>query len=315
MPAADPLPLAVAIVGFDTRDVLEPCLESVAAERPDEIVVVENGHGDGSAELVRSRFGQARLIVNAVNRGYGAAANQAIAACSAPAVLLLNSDTVLAPGALAALGRYLAEHPAVAIAGPRLANADASLQRSTFGFPSPADLLMGETGLHLLVSRLPLLRERFLRTWAHDEARAVPWLRGAALAIRRAPFHAVGGFDERYFMYWEEVDLCRRLADAGHEVHYTPATTVLHVRAVSTSRQPVAMRREWLTGFRRYLLAHESRARTATVLAMLRAFAATRAARDAARLRLARDAAQRERLAAAHAAWRVLLDEPALWKP
>jgi GT2 family glycosyltransferase len=315
MTRPDALPLAVAVVGFDTREVLEACLESVAAERPAAIVVVENGGSDASAELVRSRFPEATLIVNDANRGYGAAANQAIAACTAPAVLLLNSDTVLAPGALTALGRYLAEHPAAAVVGPRLANVDGSLQPSTFGFPSPADLLMGETGLHLLVSRLPGVRERFLRTWAHDEARAVPWMRGAALAIRRAPFEAVGGFDERYFMYWEEVDLCRRLADAGHEIHYAPVTTVLHVRAVSTSRDVAAMRRAWLVGMRRYLLAHESRAKAATVLAMLRAFAAARAARDAARVRLARDPRQRERLAEGAGAWRALLAEPELWKP
>lgn len=289
MPSPDNPALAVAVIGFNTRAVLEPCLESVVAEQPCELVVVENGDEDGSAELVRSRFPQATLIDNGHdNRGYGAAANQAIAACSAPAVLLLNSDTVLAPGALDALARHLAEHPAAAVVGPRLADADGSLQPSTYAFPSPADLLMGETGLHLLVRRLPRVREHFLRTWSHDRARPVPWVRGAALAIRRAPFEAAGGFDERFFMYWEEVDLCRRLAAAGHEVHFTPATTVLHVRAVSTSRRPDAMRRAWREGLRRYLRRHESRATAATMLAMLRAFDLARAARDAATKRLRR---------------------------
>lgn len=315
MTGPDVLQLAVAVVGFDTRDVLEPCLESVAAAEPEEIVVVENGGTDGSAEFVRTRFPEATLIVNEHNRGYGAAANQAIAACSAPAVLLLNSDTVLQPGALTALGRYLAAHPRAGVAGPRLANADGSLQRSAYDFPSPGDLVMGETGLHRLVDRLPPVRERFLRTWAHDDARVVPWVRGAALAIRRSAFDAVGGFDEGFFMYWEEVDLCRRLAAAGHEVHFAPVTTVLHVRAVSTSRRPAAMRREWLAGFRRYLLRHESRRRAATMLAMLRALAIARERRDRARLRLARDAAARERLAASAAGWRELLAEPGLWKP
>jgi GT2 family glycosyltransferase len=315
MSRPDAVPLAVAVVSFQTLDVLEPCLESVAAARPVETVVVDNGSTDGSIELVRARFPQTVLIVNERNRGYGPAANQAIAASTAPAVLLLNSDTVLAPDALSALGRYLADHPTVGVVGPRLVNSDGSLQASTFAYPSTADLLMGDTGLHLLVGRLPGVRELFLRTWAHDAARAVPWVRGAALAIRRSAFEAVGGFDERYFMYWEEVDLSRRLAAAGFETHYAPVTTVLHARSVSTDKQAAAMRREWLLSFRGYLLRHESRRSTARLLGLLRAFTRARAARDTVRLRLARDAERRRRLADSVAGWSALLDERGLWKP
>ena len=313
--AARPLALAVAVVSFDTRDVLEPCLESVAAAGPAQAVVVDNGSTDGSIELVRKRFPDMVLIVNERNRGYGAAANQAIAACDAPAVLLLNSDTVLAPDALTALGRYLAEHPDAAVAGPRLANADGSLQPSTFGFPSAADMLVGETGLHLLLRRLPGVRERLLRTWAHDEPRSVPWLRGAALAIRRSAFDAVGGFDEDFFMYWEEVDLSRRLAAAGFATHYAPVTTVLHVRAQSTGRHACAMRREWLVGFGRYLRRHEPPRVAARQLALLRALAAARARRDAMRLRVLRDPDERRRLRAVLDCSRALLAERELWSP
>ena len=306
---------AVAVVSFDTKDVLEPCLESVRAARPSELVVVDNGSADGSIELVRERFGEAVLIVNERNRGYGAAANQAIAACSAPVVLLLNSDTVLAPDALDALRRYLAEHADAAIAGPRLANADGSLQRSTLGYPSAFDMLLGETGLHLLVGRTPGLRERFLRTWAHDAPRAVPWLRGAALAIRRSAFDAVGGFDEDFFMYFEEVDLSRRLEAAGFATHYAPVTTVLHLRAVSTSRHACAMRREWLIGFQRYLRRHEPPLRRRLLLAELRAFAVVRARRDALLARGVRDEQRRAGVRARLACSRELLAERELWKP
>jgi GT2 family glycosyltransferase len=309
------LRLAVAVVSFDTRDVLEPCLESVMAARPVELVVVDNGSGDGSVELVQSRFPEATLVLNERNRGYGAAANQAFAACAAPGMLLLNSDTVVAQDALSNLGRYLAEQPRVGVVGPRLVNADGTLQPSTFGFPSVADLLLADTGLHLLVRRLPLLREAFLRTWGHDVARAVPWVRGAALAIRRTAFETVGGFDEDYFMYWEEVDFCRRLADAGFETHYAPVTSVLHVGGVSTGRHSSEMRREWLVGFRRYLRRHEPRRSAAAVLGLLRVFGQARATRDAARLRLARDPVRRRRLADAVAGRQALLGERDLWKP
>jgi GT2 family glycosyltransferase len=312
--AAQPLELAVAIVSFETCDLLERCLLSVRAAGPAQTVVVDNGSTDGSIELVRRRFAEAQLIVNAPNRGYGAAANQAIAACAAPAVLLLNSDTEIAPDALGALGGYLADHPRAAVVGPRLVNADGSLQPWTLSFPSPADMLMGDTGLHRLVSRLPGVRERFLRTWAHDAARPVPWVRGAALAIRRSAFDAVGGFDERYFMYWEEVDLCRRLGDAGHETHFAPVTDVRHVRAASTAKQPAAMRREWLVSYGRYLSRHETPRAAAAQLGLLHAFVRARARRDRIRPRLARDPARRARLRAAVEGWDALLGERELWK-
>jgi GT2 family glycosyltransferase len=309
------LPLAVAVISFETRDALGACLRSVLAARPVELVVVDNGSTDGSIELVAAGFPQAALVVNEENRGYGAAANQAFAACTAPGLLLLNSDTVVAADALTSLGRYLAEHPDVGVVGPRLANPDGSLQPSTFPFPSVGDLLVGDTGLHLLIRRFPNLRERFLRTWAHDAARAVPWLRGAALGIRRSAFEAVGGFDEDFFMYWEEVDLCRRLAAAGFETHYAPVTTVVHAGAASTSQRAGAMRREWLIGFRRYLRRHESRRSASAMLGLLKLFVRARAARDAVRARTPGDPERRLRLATSSAASRELLAEGELWRP
>jgi len=315
MIAPDALALAVAVVSFQTRDELERCLLSVRAAQPVETIVVDNGSTDGSIALVRSRFADVRLIVSERNGGYGAAANQAIAASTAPAVLLLNSDTELEPGALEALGRYLADHPSAAVVGPRLENSDGSLQPSTLAYPSAADMLMGDTGLHLLVRRLPWVRERFLRTWAHDAPRAVPWVVGAALAIRRRAFDAVGGFDERYFMYWEEADLCRRLATAGFETHYAPVTTVRHARSVSTGKEPVVMRREWLVSYRRYLATYATPRSRLAQLGLLRAFAAARALRDRGRLRLARDPERRRHLSASVSGWSGLLRERDLWKP
>jgi GT2 family glycosyltransferase len=312
---SDPPPLAVAVVSYDTCEVLRPCLESVVAAGPAELVVADNGSADGSIDLVRERFPQAKLIVNDRNRGYGAAANQAIAACDAPAVLLLNSDTVLGAGALAALARYLGDHPRAGVVGPRLVNPDGTLHPSTFAYPSVRDLLVGDTGLHLLLRRLPWVRERFLRTWAHDVPRAVPWVYGAALAIRRSAFDAVGGFDEAFFMYFEEVDLSRRLAAAGFETHYAPVATVLHAGAASTGKRAAVMRREWLVSLRGYLLRHEPRRSVVAVLALLRGFTHARTARDAMRLRLARDPGRRRRLAAAVAGWGDLLSERSLWRP
>jgi len=315
MTAADEVPLAVAVVSFETRELLERCLRSVRAARPAELVVVDNGSTDGSIEMVREGFPEARLLVNEVNRGYGAAANQALTQTAAPAVLLLNSDTEIAPDALAALGRYLAEHPAVGVVGPRLVGTDARLQRSTYPFPSAADTFLGESGLHHLARAIPGMRERSLRTWGHDTSRRVPWVLGAALAVRRDGWAAVGGFDEAYFMYGEEVDLSRRLAAAGFETHYAPVTTVTHVGGASTCRHSVAMRREFVASLRRYLLRHESRLMAIRVLTVLRLITALRLVRDAVRANLTRDEAKRARLHALMAGSRSVLTERRLWWP
>jgi GT2 family glycosyltransferase len=315
MSGVRPTRMAIAVVSFNTRVLLDACLASVAAAGPAETVVVDNGSTDGSIELVRERHADVKLIVCERNRGYGAAANRAIAACGSAHVLLLNSDTVLAADALPALESYLVDHPRAAVVGPRLVYPDGTLQRSTYPNPSVADTLLGETGLHLLTSRVPYLRDRSLRTWRHDVARAVPWVLGAALALRREAFEAVGGFDESFFLYGEEVDLCRRLAVAGYETHFAPVTTVVHVGGASTGQRLGGGRREYVVSKRRNLVAHQGPGTAACVLATLRAITRARLLRDGVRLRLSRDVERRRRLEASVRAYKSLLRERELWKP
>src|SRR5205807_4308376 len=135
--------------------------------------------------------------------------------------------------------------------------------------------LLGETGMHLVVRRVPVLRERLHRTWSHTAARRVPWVVGASLAIRRRAFEQVGGFDEAYFMYWEEVDLCRRLEREGFETHFAPVTTVVHLGEASTGDRTASMRQRLLSQ-RRFLLQHASPRSAALVLSLFRMIAAAR---------------------------------------
>jgi len=232
-------PFAVVVVNFNTREDLRACLRSVVASAPRQIVVADNGSTDGSREVVREAFPSVALLCLDENPGYGGAANRAIAATSAPYVLLLNSDTLIAPDALETLGAYLDTHPGAAVVGPRLLNPDGSLQPSCYPFPGSLRWAFDNDDVGRLLARLPLVRELGLRTWRHDRSRRVPWVKGAALALRRAAFDAVGGFDESFFMYHEESDLCFRLADAGWEVHFAPVTDVVHTGGTSTAqRQP-----------------------------------------------------------------------------
>lgn len=248
--------MAVAVVNYNTCRELERCLASIVPEAPDELLVIDNGSTDGSIAMVRRRFPDVRLQVNAENHGYGAAGNQALRLTASDYLLLLNSDTVLEAGSLAALRDYMDSHPQAAVAGPRLVNPNGSLQPSCYPFPTPFQLALGSSGLGALTSRLPGVRNLSLRWWPHDRDRAVPWVLGAALVLRRGPVMALGGFDESFFMYYEEVDLCYRLALADHETHFTPATTIMHVGGASTSKAGSDMTVQWFRSLRHFYRKH-----------------------------------------------------------
>jgi GT2 family glycosyltransferase len=300
--------MAVGIVNHNTRDLLRACVRSALEAGADEVVLVDNASTDGAPAMVRAEFPAVRVAANAHNPGMGAACNQAVGLCAAPYVLLLNSDTVLRPGALAALAAYLDAHPRAGLAGPRLLNPDGSLQPSCFHDPTPAHVALELAGAEALIARLPLLRGRYLRTWAHDRARQAPWVLGAALAVRRAAFAQVGGFDESYFMYSEEVDLCRRLRLAGWEVHFTPATEVTHVGGASTGRVRLEMTRQLFRSRAAFYRRHCSPAARAGLRLVVGLGVGAKLGRDLARLLVARGG-PRAALAGAVTTWAYVLKD------
>jgi N-acetylglucosaminyl-diphospho-decaprenol L-rhamnosyltransferase len=300
--------IAVAIVNANTCEHLRACLATVQAEGAGEVVVVDNASADGSVALVQAAYPWVRLQANETNLGYGAGANQAMALCTAPYVLLLNSDTRLQPGALAALSEYLDRHPRAAIVGPRLVNPDGSLQASCSPFPTPLNTLLEISILGRVVGYFPLLRNYYLRTWSHTSARVVPWVKGAALAIRREAFEAVGGFDIAFFMYSEDTDLCYRLAAVNWQVHFAPVTTVTHIGGASTMQLRPDMAVQFLASTLQFYERHSSRIRLAEAVLIVKSLMLARLLRDLLHLGLTRDASQRAQLAADLAAWqRVLL--------
>lgn len=299
--------IAVVVVNRDTRELLRECLRSVRAEQPAETVVVDHASSDGSAEMVRSEFPEARLLAREDNPGFGAGANAGIDACRSPHVLLLNADTRLRPGCLKALARELDQHPQAALVGPRLVGVDGRRQPSCFPFPTPFNFLAMNTWLNRAVRMLPGVRRRFRPVWSEVPAGPVPWVLGAAMALRRTALRSVGGFDEGFFMYSEEVDLCWRLRDAGWEVRYTPEAEVVHVGGASTRQARAGMLVQQFDSLERFYRLHLSPG----ALARLR-FAASGVmlewiARDALKSRLARDPARRRRLEQDLEVWRGLL--------
>jgi GT2 family glycosyltransferase len=299
--------ISAAVVSYGTSDQLRSCLSALVREQWRDVIVVDNASPDGSAEMVRADFPQVSLIANDRNRGYGAAANQAVGACSAAYVLLLNADAVPEPGAPAALARYLDEHREAAIVGPRLVNPDGGLQPSCYPFLTPANVLLVMSGLNGVIGRIPPLAARHLPTSSHLSSRRVPWVKGAALAIRTAAFKGVGGFDESFFLYGEEHDLCYRLGHVGWETHFAPVATVVHVERASSRGREAAVTEQIYSSLFHFYRRHYSRTRRIELRAVLGLLMTARIARDVMLLSQARDAARRRELRGNISVWRRVL--------
>ncbi|MGH7517659.1 MAG: glycosyltransferase family 2 protein [Gemmatimonadales bacterium] len=305
--------MAVAVVSYNARDDLLACIRSIrrAATPPPPTVVVDNGSTDGGPALVRAEFPDAEVVVDSANRGYGAAANLGARRSHTPYLLVLNSDTVVAPGTLDALSDYLDAHPRVAIAGPRLRSPDGTLEPSCHPPLGTLRSVLEKSSLGRAIARVPGVgRHWALLTWAHDRARPVPWLTGAALAVRRSAFDAVGGFDEGYFMYAEEADLCWRCRKAGWEVHFAPVTEVIHRGGASTAPLRGAMALQKIRSAIRFYRRHYAPPRAALLVLGIRTAMLFRWCRDALRLRFAGDPQTRSRLAEDLALWRRALRRP-----
>jgi N-acetylglucosaminyl-diphospho-decaprenol L-rhamnosyltransferase len=247
------LQLSVIVVNWNVRDLLRACLRSVLDDWPDdvEVVVVDNASRDGSVEMVRREFPDVRLIANADNVGFGAANNQALAESEGRYVLFLNPDTEIRPGAIRRLLAFIDQRPQVACVGPKLLNPDGSTQPSRRSFPSVATAFVESTVLQRRLGGLKAVSRFYRGGQPEDEPQRVDWLVGACLLMRRAALDEVGPFDERFFMYSEEMDLCYRLRRAGWEVWYVPEAQVVHHEAASSSQDV----------FRRNVNFHESRYR------------------------------------------------------
>jgi len=232
--------LSVIIVNWNTRNLLDACLASVYASTGDlglEVFVVDNASTDGSAAMVRERYPQVRLVENTDNRGFAAANNQALALARGRHVLLLNSDTEVAPDAIATLVAFMDAHPRAGAVGPLLLNADGSLQPSCHPVLTP----WREFWRLLFLDRLLPLATYPMRHWDRETPRPVEVIKGACLLLRAAALVQVGPLDERYFIYTEEMDLCARLLAAGWTNHWEPRAHVVHHGEGSTRQAAEAM--------------------------------------------------------------------------
>ena len=234
------LPIAAVVVNYNAGDALLACVESLRAEHVVEVVVVDNASTDGSLELLEGAPTDVTVLRSPRNVGFGAGANLGAAATTSPFVLVCNPDLTLSPGAARALADRLESDPSLAVVGPLLRDADGDVYPSGRAFPGLRDAV-GHAFLGLFWGGNPWTRR--YRHLGADQHRARPadWVSGACFLARRLAFDSVNGFDEAYFMYVEDVDLCWRLHRAGWSIFYEPAAEVVHEQGRSASQHPYRM--------------------------------------------------------------------------
>jgi len=234
--------LSIVILNWNVRDLLDRCLASLRSERYVlEIIVVDNASRDDSVAMLRAKYPQVELIANAVNRGFTSGNNQGIAVSRGRYVMVLNPDTEVLGDALDQLVIYLDGHPDVGAIGPQLLNPDRSIQSSRRRFPTLAIAFFESTWLQGLAPR-DVLAHYTMDDVAPDHIHEVDWLNGACTVFRREVLDRVGVYDaQNFFMYSEELDLCRRVKEAGWKIVYLPEAQVVHYVGQS-SDQAVAAR-------------------------------------------------------------------------
>jgi len=252
--------LSIVVVNWNVRDLLRRCLASIyksSAPRL-EVIVVDNASSDGSAEMVRADFPAVALFSNTENVGFPAGNNQGFAAARGRYVMTLNPDTEIVGDALAEMTAYLDAHRDVGALGPQLLNSDGSVQSSRRRFPTFATALFESTWLQGIAPRGVLARY-YVDDQPADVTQEVDWVTGACVLVRRDALGSVGGFDEAFFMYSEELDWCRRIKSAGWKIVYLPAAKVIHHVGKSSEQAAAARHIHFQASKVRYFKKHHGR--------------------------------------------------------
>jgi N-acetylglucosaminyl-diphospho-decaprenol L-rhamnosyltransferase len=234
-------PVSAVVVSYNSAAYLPDCLRSLRSEGVESVVVADNASADRSVAVVEAEDPAVVVVQTGANLGFGAAANRGVAATFGDYLLILNPDTVVEPGTVKALSDALDRDSGLAVVGPRIENLDGTLYPSVRRFPD-LTVAFGHAFLGLVWPQNPFTRRYRMLDWDHDRASAdVDWVGGACFLARRTAFEMVGGFDEGYFMYVEDVDLCWRLRQAGWRVGYEPGGRVVHALGGSSRLVPYRM--------------------------------------------------------------------------
>jgi N-acetylglucosaminyl-diphospho-decaprenol L-rhamnosyltransferase len=232
--------VGAVVINYNARDHLLECIRSLRADGVEEIVVVDNASTDGSLDAVAKLDADAVLVPTGGNLGFGSAANRGLAVTRGEYVAVLNPDVVVEPGTTKALVAALDADPGLGAVAPRVDNPDGTLYPSVRAFPSMGDAI-GHAFLGFVAPQNRFSRRYRMLDWDHARTSDVDWASGTCLMLRAAALGDEARFDESYFMYVEDVDLCWRLREHGWRVAYEPAGRVTHTVGASSELAPYRM--------------------------------------------------------------------------
>jgi GT2 family glycosyltransferase len=251
-------PVSVLIVNYHAYDELSVCLDSLNARGTDavEIVVVDHASNATALDLLVQRFPEVCWLAGESNPGFAAGVNRAAESAHGRYLLLLNPDCVVDQDLCGVLSAWLDAHPAVGVAGPLIRDADGTIQASARRFPGLTTGFAGRTSwLTRAVPGNPFSRRNLLTGPEVTAPMMVDWVSGACMLVRRSAFDVVGGMDENFFLYWEDADLCARVAAAGWRTAYNPTVGVTHLCGRSSRASPRSVRAFHRSALR-YFLKH-----------------------------------------------------------
>jgi len=218
-------------VSYNRKQILEDCLKSIFLNLPKieyEIFVVDNNSTYNIIEMIKEKFAQVKLIINNQNIGFAAAHNKAYLQSEGEYILILNPDISILPKSIEVLINFMNKNNNVGIVCPKLKNIDGSLQYSCRTFYKLSTILFRRTLLNRMFPRHKILRDHLMYNWDHNDVRMVDWALGASMLIRRKALNKDAIFDERFFLYFEDVDLCYNMRKNGWKVYYVPDAIMMH---------------------------------------------------------------------------------------
>jgi hypothetical protein len=233
--------LSIIIVNYKTPSLLKQCIKSIYKNAPSfsyDIIVVDNDSQDGSAEMIEDDFEDVILIAHNENLGFPKAVNRAIKKSKSKYILLLNPDITVLKDSLDKMVEFMDRNESVAVLGPKLINPNGSIQHSCFKwFTSPRVVLYRRTPFGRLTGKKKLIDDFLMVDWDHSKGREVAWILGSCMMVRRSAIDQVGLMDERFFMYMEDVDWCRRFWQKGWKVYYYPNVEMVHYYARASASE------------------------------------------------------------------------------
>lgn len=251
--------LSIIIVSWNVKKVLIDCLGSIKenpASEPFEVVLVDNASSDGTVESVRDKSPDVVVIANSQNLGFAAANNQGIEVSQGEYILFLNPDTIIHPNSLDILVRIMDDNEDVGACGPKLLNEDGTTQRSVRHFPSFRGALYRHTAFRFLGIFKGKYKKWLMKDFNYSEQVDVDQVMGAAMMTRKLVLQQVGSMDESFFVYYEEVDLCYRIKQAGWRIVYIPEAVVTHLGGRSAGQIPVGKRIIAMTSLLKFFRKH-----------------------------------------------------------